>query len=554
MTTTVLSRLNSDDLAAFTAGGQWGKHTIYGLVHSHAEVAPDKVAVRERWRTVTYRALVNAADRLAGVLARAGLKAGDRIAVWLPSRAETAAVLLACSRDGYVCVPSLHRDHSVDEVMELLRRMRARAAVVQRGYGADAARRDIFDALPTLDSMRSVIALDAPDETGSGIEAFGDPGLPAVDREPRTDPNSIVYLAFTSGTTGQPKGVMHSDNTLLAPVRALQSDWSLDDRMVIYSLSPLSHNLGFGAMVLALTGGGELVVHDLPRTASLADRLAETGATFAFGVPTHAIDLLSELRVSVRELTALQGFRISGASVPPSVVEGLLAVGVMPQSGYGMTEAGSHHYTLPTDSPEDIAGTSGRPYAGYEVAVFSDDDPAAVVPPGEVGQIGARGPSLMLGYFDDQFMTESSFNADGWFMTGDMGVIDERGYLRITGRKKDIIVRGGHNIYPARVESLAVRHEAIDKVSAVPFPDARLGEKLCLVVAFKPGRSAPAEEILCHLDAEGLSLSDMPEYFATVAHMPLLSSGKIAKRELVRLVDEGALSPVAVRFQPRGVA
>src|SRR5207253_7461563 len=136
--------------------------------------------------------------------------------------------------------------------------------------------------------------------------------------------------------------------------------------------------------------------------------------------------------------------------------------------------------------------------------------------PGEVGQIGGRGASLMLGYFDDQKATEEAFNKSGWFMTGDLGTIDAQGYLRIAGRSKDIIIRGGHNIHPARVEELATRHPAVARVAAVPVKDARLGERVCLAVAFRPGMSASAAELLAHLDAAGLSRYDMPEYFAAL--------------------------------------
>jgi acyl-CoA synthetase len=361
-----------------------------------------------------------------------------------------------------------------------------------------------------------------------------------------------VYLAFTSGTTGEPKGVMHSDNTLLAPVRALAADWSLDGGATVYSLSPLSHNLGFGAMVLALTHGGELVVHDLPRGASLADRLAETGATFVFGVPTHAIDLLAELRERGTEtLGRLRGFRISGAAVPPVVAQGLLEHGIVPQSGYGMTEAGSHHYTRPDDPPEVIVGTSGRACAAYEVRIVSQEDPDVELPNGEIGQIAGRGASQMLGYFGDQFVTEESFNSTGWFLTGDLGWLDDHRNLRITGRKKDLIIRGGHNIYPSRIENLAHRHEDVAQAAVIPVPDERLGEKVCLVVTGAGGRSVDPEQLLAHLDAAGLSKYDMPEYFAQVPAMPLMPSGKVLKRRLQEWVDQGELAPTPVRFRPQ---
>ena len=221
----------------------------------------------------------------------------------------------------------------------------------------------------------------------------------------------------------------------------------------------------------------------------------------------------------------------------------------MPQSGYGMTETCSHQYTLPTDDPRLIAETCGRSCSGYEIRIWDQQNPDIEVPVGEVGQIGGRGASLMLGYFDDQIATEQSFNASGWFMTGDLGWMDENGFLRIVGRKKDIILRGGHNIYPARIEALAARHPGIDKVVAFPVTDERLGERVCLAVVTREGHDVQPDELLLHLDDAGLSRYDMPEYMLFLDALPLTASGKITKRELVKAVEEGRRMPIAVRYQ-----
>jgi acyl-CoA synthetase len=368
----------------------------------------------------------------------------------------------------------------------------------------------------------------------------------------KTDPNQIVYLAFTSGTTGKPKGVMHSDNTLLANARQLAKDWRIDDRSVVFSLSPLSHNLGFGAQVMALAVGGELVINDLPRGASLADRILETDTSFLVGVPANAVDLLAEMRArKLKGLGRLTGFRISGSAAPSEVVAGLIAQGIQPQSGYGMTENCSHQYTLPGDDPKLIVETSGKTCPGYELKIFKTEDPDIEAAPGEAGQIGGRGASLMLGYFDDQKATEDAFNKSGWFMTGDLGTIDANGYLRIAGRQKDIIIRGGHNIHPARVEELASRHPAIHRVAAVPVKDARLGEKVCLAVMFRSGHSAGADEILAHLDAVGLSRYDMPEYFLILDEIPLTANGKLKKRDIADWIAQGRVTPQPVRFEAK---
>jgi acyl-CoA synthetase len=204
-----------------------------------------------------------------------------------------------------------------------------------------------------------------------------------------------MYLPFTSGTTGEPKGVMHSDNTLLATARMMARDWRLEGA-VLYTLSPLSHNLGLGALITALAGGGELVVHDLARGETMLDRLRATGAEFLFGVPTHAIDLLAEIRArGAGRADAVRGFRISGAAAPAPVVAELMQYGIVP---HGMTETCSHQYTHPDDPPERIVETCGRACVGYEIRIWRQDDPDTEVAPGEIGEIGGRGASLMLGY------------------------------------------------------------------------------------------------------------------------------------------------------------
>jgi acyl-CoA synthetase len=546
---TILTLLSAESIRHYYAAGFWRDDTIYSLVAGHAARAPASFAVRDRFRRLTYGELAAAADTLAADLASRGVRPGERVAVWLPSRIESAIALIACSRNGHVCCPSLHRDHTVAEIIELLYRTRATAFIGQPGFGADADRRDVFAEAAAVATLRHVYRLEPPSPSAP---PWHHPSRPLASA-PRQDPNQIVYLAFTSGTTGKPKGVMHSDNTLLANARTLAADWSIEHDAVVFSLSPLSHNLGFGAMVTALAAGGELVVNDLPRGASLADRVMETGTSFLVGVPTHAIDLLRELRQrGLTGLGRLKGFRISGAAVPGDVVSQLIANGVMPQTGYGMTETCSHQYTLPTDDPALIIETSGRACPGYEIRIWRADDPDVEAPIGEVGQIGGRGASLMLGYFDDQAATESAFNAHGWFMTGDLGALDANGYLRITGRKKDVIIRGGHNIHPARIETLAMKHEAVERAAVVPVADERLGEKVCLALMLRAGRRLDADALLAYLDSAGLSKYDMPEYVLELDNIPLTPTGKVRKLDIVSWIAEGRATPVPVRFQKAG--
>src|SRR5437868_2852107 len=373
MTGALLTLLNAPTLAAYTASALWGDDTIYAIAARHARATPAAFAVRDRNRRLTYPALVAAADRLAASLAGHGVRSGERVAVWLPSRVETAIALLACSRSSYVCCPSLHRDHRVGEIIALVDRMRAAAVIAQPGFGIDADRHDLFAELADRDFVRAIYRIGPAD---AATAPFDDLAGSVVEIPVSRDANQVMYLPFTSGTTGEPKGVLHSDNTLLATPRMMVRD------------------------------------------------------------------------------------------------------GVIPQSGYGMTETCSHQYTLPDDMPEQIIGTCGRCCEGYEIRIWRQDNPDVEAAPGEIGQIGGRGASLMLGYFDDQAATEAAFNAQGWFMTGDLGWVDDAGYLRITGRLKDVIIRGGRNIYPARIEALAITHDAVEKAAAFAVADQRRGERV----------------------------------------------------------------------------
>jgi acyl-CoA synthetase len=478
------------------------------------------------------------------------VRAGQRVAVWLPSRAEGVAVLLACSRNGYVCNPSLHQNYTLAEIVQLLERSRARALVMQAGYGADATRADVVAAAQALPFMKAVYCAPGP----GGVDARARP-FPARGTRvgpttaPVADPDKIVYLAFTSGTTGVPKGVMHSDNTLLANGRAMVEDWRHDHSTVLLSLSPLSHHIGTVAIEQMMAAGLELVVNDPPAGTRPLDWVIETGATYVMGVPTHAMDILAEAkRRGLAALGKVKLFYMAGSPIPREVAQAFLAMGVTPQNIYGMTENGSHQYTLPDDDATTIVETCGRAARGYETRVFDQENPDVPVAAGQVGEIATRGALLMLGYFDNQATTEDSFNRDGWFLSGDLGVLDERGCLRIVGRKKDLIIRGGHNVHPARIEDLAHRHPAVLKAAAFGVRDERLGEKVCLALVLREGERVTGPAMLDHLHAVGLSKFDLPEWFIVMDAFPLTASGKILKRELAEWARQGRIRPAAVRW------
>jgi acyl-CoA synthetase len=519
---------------AFYNAGLWQSDTFYSLLVKQADCRPDAMALRDGSSALDWRCLKARVDALADDFLEHGLGAGDRLSIWMSNRCEAIIAFLACSREGIACNPSLHRTYTCGEILELLTELRAKAIVTEPGWGADRAQKD-FEQM--LDRLPMSVRIYTPQKFPLHITQ--------LNRTPHANPDSIAYLAFTSGTTGKPKCVMHSSNTLLANARDLVRDWVLDEHCVLFSLSPLSHHIAWVAVSQWLVCGGQMVTDDPPAGMSRLDWIIETGATYVLGVPTHAMDILGEQRKrEIPRIGQVQTFYIAGSPIPEVVARALVDQGITPQNIYGMTECSSHQYTHPGDSKEVWISTCGRGGPAYEVKIWDPDDPDCELQQGETGEIGGRGAAMMLGYYGNQPATERTFNGHGYLLSGDLGSFDRHGNLRIEGRIKDLIIRGGHNIYPSRIEALALTHPRVAKAAAFGILDERLGETVCLAII----GDVEADEMLNHLASEGLSKFDMPEWYIAVETFPLTASGKILKRDLVSMARRGDLAIVPVRY------
>ena len=520
--------------------GLWTGDTFYSLLAKHAAARPGDTALRDGRKLLSWLELKAWVDATAAAFRSLGLVAGDRVSLWLSNRTEAVVTFLACSREGFACNPSLHRTYRNAEVIELLTRLKTAILLTEPGWGADRDDSDLEAACCQLPFLRKVYT---PDN-------FPKPGAVAS-TQPSRNPDSVCYLAFTSGTTGLSKCVMHSANTLLTNARDIVKDWGFGPHTRLLTFSPLSHHIAWVALAECLVSGGQLITDDRPREVSRLDWLIETGATYVMGVPTHAIEILAEQKTrGLDHLGKVEIFYMAGSPIPPVVAEAFVRQGIKPQNVYGMTENSSHQYTHPDDDTETIVKTCGRGGGAYEVQIVDAEEPEKVLRPNTIGQIAGRGAALMLGYYGDQQTTEASFNRDGWFLSGDLGRLDEYGNLTVEGRLKDLIIRGGHNIHPARIEAFALRHVEVAQVAAFPIADERLGEKVCLAVI---GPVDP-EALLEYLDAQGLSKYDMPEYFIRMNGFPLTASGKVLKRTLVDMARRGLIQPIPVRFKPKTVA
>lgn len=519
---------------AYYDQGLWQSDTFYSLMARQAEERPDAKALRDGRSILDWRGLKARVDAMADSLHESGIHAGDRISIWMSNRIEAVITFLACSRQGIACNPSLHRSYTCAEIVDLLTDLQARAIVTEEGWGADRHARDFKAMLRELPFLRKVYM---PETFPMHITGQDGP--------PHDNPDSIVYLAFTSGTTGKPKCVMHSCNTLLANARDLVRDWGLSERSHILTLSPLSHHIAWVAVAQWLVCGGMLITNDPPQGVTPMQWIVETGATYVLGVPTHAMDILAEQRkAGLERLGQVETFYMAGSPIPEVVAQGFVSQGIAPQNVYGMTECSSHQYTHPSDPKDVWIKTCGRGGPAYEVKIWNPENPDEELPQGQSGNIGGRGAAMMLGYFANQAATEGTFNRHGYLLSGDLGSFDAQGNLRIDGRIKDLIIRGGHNIYPSQIESHALTHQGVEKAAAFGVPDDRLGEKVCLAII----GDLPADEMLEHLARDGLSKYDMPEWYIAVDTLPLTASGKILKRELTEMVKRGELTPAPVRY------
>lgn len=519
--------------------GRWAADTFFSLLDGLAKSRPDAPALRDGRVSLNWLELKKSVDSVAAAYRAHGLVPGDRVSIWMSNKVECIIAFLACSREGLACNPSLHRTYTCQEVVDLMARLNTRILISEEGWGADRDAVDFNAMLAELPFLEASFTLETlPIATQAPVS------------EPRDDPDCVSYLAFTSGTTGAPKCVMHSANTLLSNGRDLVDAWGVDSNEILLSLSPLSHHIAWVAVAEWLLSGCLLVTNDPPDKTDRLDWIIETGATCVMGVPTHAMDILAEQKArGMQGIGRVSVFYMAGAPIPEVVAETFVNQGIKPLNVYGMTENSSHQFTHPDDVPDVWTKTCGTGGRGYEVKIFSPENADIEAKPGEIGQIAGRGSNLMLGYFGGQGVTENSFNRSGWFLSGDLGSLDEAGNLRIEGRLKDLIIRGGHNIYPTQIEGRALRHDDVELAAAFGVPDNRLGERVGLAIK---GR-LDANETLRYLQQQGVSKFDMPEWFVALEEFPLTPSGKILKRELVAMYKNGTIELEQVNYKTMGI-
>lgn len=521
---------NEQRRAAYRQQGLWGDASLADYWQQTARAMPDKIAVVDNHgASYTYSALDHAASCLANWMLAKGIESGDRIAFQLPGWCEFTVIYLACLKIGAVSVPLLPSWREA-ELVWVLNKCQAKMFFAPTLFKQTRPVDLILPLQNQLRQLQQIVGVDklAPATSSlslSQIIADNTPLTTAI----TTHGDELAAVLFTSGTEGLPKGVMLTHNNILASERAYCARLNLTWQDVFMMPAPLGHATGFlhGVTAPFLIGARSVLLDIFTPDACLA-LLEQQRCTCMLGATPFVYDLLNLLEKQPADLSALRFFLCGGTTIPKKVARECQQRGIKLLSVYGSTESSPHAVVNLDDPLSRFMHTDGYAAAGVEIKVV--DDARKTLPPGCEGEEASRGPNVFMGYFDEPELTARALDEEGWYYSGDLCRMDEAGYIKITGRKKDIIVRGGENISSREVEDILLQHPKIHDACVVAMPDERLGERSCAYVVLKaPHHSLSLEEVVAFFSRKRVAKYKYPEHIVVIEKLPRTASGKIQK-------------------------
>ncbi|HFT8793158.1 TPA: medium-chain fatty-acid--CoA ligase [Escherichia coli] len=521
---------NEQRRAAYRQQGLWGDASLADYWQQTARAMPDKIAVVDNHgASYTYSALDHAASCLANWMLAKGIESGDRIAFQLPGWCEFTVIYLACLKIGAVSVPLLPSWREA-ELVWVLNKCQAKMFFAPTLFKQTRPVDLILPLQNQLPQLQQIVGVDklAPATSSlslSQIIADNTPLTTAI----TTHGDELAAVLFTSGTEGLPKGVMLTHNNILASERAYCARLNLTWQDVFMMPAPLGHATGFlhGVTAPFLIGARSVLLDIFTPDACLA-LLEQQRCTCMLGATPFVYDLLNVLEKQPADLSALRFFLCGGTTIPKKVARECQQRGIKLLSVYGSTESSPHAVVNLDDPLSRFMHTDGYAAAGVEIKVV--DDARKTLPPGCEGEEASRGPNVFMGYFDEPELTARALDEEGWYYSGDLCRMDEAGYIKIAGRKKDIIVRGGENISSREVEDILLQHPKIHDACVVAMPDERLGERSCAYVVLKaPHHSLSLEEVVAFFSRKRVAKYKYPEHIVVIEKLPRTASGKIQK-------------------------
>ncbi|HIB2408659.1 TPA: medium-chain fatty-acid--CoA ligase [Escherichia coli] len=521
---------NEQRRAAYRQQGLWGDASLADYWQQTARAMPDKIAVVDNHgASYTYSALDHAASCLANWMLAKGIESGDRIAFQLPGWCEFTVIYLACLKIGAVSVPLLPSWREA-ELVWVLNKCQAKMFFAPTLFKQTRPVDLILPLQNQLPQLQQIVGVDklAPATSSlslSQIIADNTPLTTAI----TTHGDELAAVLFTSGTEGLPKGVMLTHNNILASERAYCTRLNLTWQDVFMMPAPRGHATGFlhGVTAPFLIGARSVLLDIFTPDACLA-LLEQQRCTCMLGATPFVYDLLNLLEKQPADLSALRFFLCGGTTIPKKVARECQQRSIKLLSVYGSTESSPHAVVNLDDPLSRFMHTDGYAAAGVEIKVV--DDARKTLPPGCEGEEASRGPNVFMGYFDEPELTARALDEEGWYYSGDLCRMDEAGYIKITRRKKDIIVRGGENISSLEVEDILLQHPKIHDACVVAMPDERLGERSCAYVVLKaPHHSLSLEEVVAFFSRKRVAKYKYPEHIVVIEKLPRTASGKIQK-------------------------
>lgn len=533
------------DRDRYYAEGWWQDRVMYDFLKAGAAEHPERVFVTDGTSTATYGSLRDDVVRLATGLRSLGVQPGDRVAAQLPNWAEFATIMLALSRLGAILVPIMPIFRQ-EEVGYILRHSEAVVAIGPAFFHKFAYGAMYQELRPSAPALRDIVLVRSEDPVlADDLIAFDtlfangdveelDAALGAT--ATADDPCLLVY---TSGTTSRPKGCYHTFNTLHAAARETGGVLEITSDDVAFNPSPVAHSTGLvTGIILPLVAGGGTHFQPVWDPEEGLRRIERYGCTFTFTATTFLTTAMEAYQEGRHDVSTMRYWICAGAPIPGPVVQAAHALfpNLATLSLYGRSENLATTMCGPDDPPERSVTSDGRVVPGGMLKVVGPDD--AEVPIGQEGDIAFRGPSLMLGYYRDPEETELSYTPDGFSKSGDLGYIDEAGYVRVSGRVKDIIIRGGLNISAREVEDMLIDHPGIRAIAVVGMPDPRLGEKACAFVVVNEGHDLTLEVVTGFLIERRVAVQKLPERLEIVDALPMTAVGKVRKNVLREVIAE----------------
>jgi acyl-CoA synthetase (AMP-forming)/AMP-acid ligase II len=512
--------------------------TIAQLVHRRAGELGDAVAVDDAVWRLSYRELGAEVTRVARGLVALGVRPGDRVGLLAPNSTAWIVAAVAIHAAGAILVPVNTRFKGEEAAYVLAKSGCGAVFVAQSFLGTDYLGA-IRAADPGLDGRLTRILMPGASPAADALTweqllegGKGEPLSSVEDRRNARGPDDPADIIFTSGTTGHPKGVVLSHGQSLRAYDAFNRGFGLrpDDRYLI--TNPFFHCFGYKAgWLLCFLVGATALPHGVFDAEAVIERIEQERVSVVAGPPTMFSSILDREDRRRAALTSLRYAFTAAASIPSTLVERIRSeLGVDVGTGYGLTESTAVvTVTRPGDDARTVASTVGAPVEGVEVRIVDSEHRA--VPLGEPGEVAVRGFNVMSGYWDDPEATASVIDPDGWLYTGDVGVLDDRGNLRITDRMKDMFIVGGFNVSPVEVESLLLADERIAQVAVVGVPDARLGEVAAAFVVAHRDTPLAAADVIAHA-REHMANYKVPRYVEVVDRLPVNAAGKVIKAEL----------------------